>query len=110
MPPVASTVVGRVSHVDLDGEGVSLRAPLCLPSSNRGRAPVVRRASFERLNPGRHSVWLRPGIPVASQNFFLFFSIFFCPAKGGSDPPIPSAFWVHSYVRRGPVSDANIGS
>jgi hypothetical protein len=27
-PPVAPTVGGRVSHVDLDGEGVSLRAPV----------------------------------------------------------------------------------
>ena len=37
-PPVARPVVGRVSHVDLDGEGASLRASICLLSSKRGCA------------------------------------------------------------------------
>ena len=73
MPAVAPSVVGRVNHVDLDGEGVSLRARMPPVIQPRLRSVSIRRASFERLNPGRHSVWLRPGIPVASRKFFLIF-------------------------------------
>jgi hypothetical protein len=101
MPPVAPTGKTRLT---IDGEGASLRAPVCIPSSKRGRASRLFRKIKSRA---RHSAKLRPGVPVAISKFF---SQFFCPAKGRWDPIIPSAFWVHSYAHRGPASDAIIES
>jgi hypothetical protein len=59
---VTSTWTGRASAC----------APVCLPLSSRGRTPFsIRRASF------RAAIRLgcRPGIPVASRNFFPNFFV-----------------------------------
>jgi hypothetical protein len=71
--PVAPTVVGRLSHVDLDGGG---RGPFARPYGlrhpTRPRSGSIRRASFERLNPGRLAASWRPNCD--SQIFFPIFS------------------------------------
>jgi hypothetical protein len=67
---VAPTAVGRLSHVVLDGEGVSLRASICLPSSKRGRASRLFRKIKSRAAIWSGCVW-RPGCDLQ-----IFFPIF----------------------------------
>jgi hypothetical protein len=72
--PTDLQVVGRVSHVDLDGGRASACAVHCPPVIHvRLRSVSIRRASFERLNPSRHSVWLRRRLASRRRNFFLIF-------------------------------------
>jgi hypothetical protein len=70
MPPAAPRC--RSGQSRRPGRGGRQPARVHMPALIQARLrPVsIRLAPFERLNPGRYSVWLRPGVPVASRNFF----------------------------------------